>query len=253
MLLRSSFVLISLVLLSSCGSDSPPPPVKSAEIQTEIIAKANGNGETVIEAVLQIRGEKGGVKDLEVELPFSIEAKVGNQIRKLYKTQRDGETVYTTNLPTDSVNEKYFVKSVKNNEESSNQFIILPQPFSITSAQNGNYDRDQEIHITWDNSKANGMIEAGFAMTCSGQEIPAVVILRKKVTDSGSLSINAAELVDNADMKVDTSKGCETMVILSRKTEKTLNPIFGEGSYSLGVQERKLHFSIKASNTTASL
>lgn len=252
MLVRYSFVFIVILLLTSCGSKDDTP-VKSADIQTEIIAKADGSGETVIEAILQVKANKNQSKDIEVELPFSIQAKVGEQTRTLFKTKRNGETVYTTKLPTDSVDEKYVVSKVSGDKDSSNSFIILPQPFTITSIPEKNYDRNQEINITWDNSKKDGKIEAGFALTCLGQGKPATVILRKQVSDNGLLNINAKELVDSADVKVDTSQGCEAMVILSRKTEKALNPMFGEGSYTLGVQERSTNFSIKGKSDTTSL
>jgi len=116
-----------------------------------------------------------------------------------------------------------------------------------------NSDRNQDINITWDNSKKDGKIEAGFALTCVGQGKPAAVILRKQIVDNGSLHINASELVDSAALKVDTSQGCEARVILSRKSEKSLNPLFGKGSYSLGVQERSTNFSIKGKTETTSL
>jgi len=251
MLVRHSFVLVVLLMLISCGSE--PPPTKSADIQTEIIAKANGNGETIIEASLQVKNENQEVKDIEVELPFSIQAKVGNQVRTLFKTKRDGETIYSTKLPTDSIDKKYVVTAVAEDKESANNFIELPQPFRITSIPDKNYERNQDINITWDNIKQDGTIEAGFALTCVGQNKPAIVILRKEVNDSGFLNINASELVSNADLKVDTSQGCEAVVILSRKTEKALNPLFGKGSYSLGVQERRTNFSIKGDSKTTKL
>lgn len=242
MLLRNCFVVITLLLLAACSSKVVPPVAKS-EIQTEIVAKANGSGETTIEATLQVTADKKPAKDIDIELPYTLQARVGNQTRTLYKTLRDGETVYSTTLPTDSTKEKYFVGT--SDKKPQNSFIVLPKPFHITSSLDKDFDRNQDINITWDNANKNGSIDVGFALTCVGQGKPSVVIIRKKVNDSGKLLINASELVDGPDVKVDTSQGCEAMVILSRKTEKSLNPLFGKGSYSLGVQERSANFSIK--------
>jgi len=252
MFLRYSLVFVLVFIFASCSSPDKQP-LKDAQIQTEIIAKSNGEGETIIEAVLQVKSEKKDVKDIDIELPFTLQAKVGNQTRTLYKTVRQGETIYTTKLPTDSVSEKYYISAAEGDKPQSSNYIILPQPFHITSVPNQDYERNQDIAITWDNSKKDGKIDAGFALTCVGQGKPAVIILRKQISDNGLLNINAAELVQNAKSSIDTSQGCQAMVILSRQTEKSLNPLFGEGSYSLGVQERRTNFFIKASSKSATL
>lgn len=243
---KTAFILLLASLLVACESEDKAP-VKSADIQTEIVAKANGSGETVIEATIQVKGNKLD-KNIDIELPFSIEAKVGDQTRTLFKTERGGEIVYTTKLPTDSEKDKFIV-SANGNGPSQDNVIVLPQPFNITSSPKEYYDRHEDINITWNNVKTGGLIEAGFALSCNNSTDPSLVILKRKISDNGSLKINAAELVEGPDVDVDTSRGCNAMVILSRVRQENLDPKFGNGSYSLGVQERITNFSIKGSAT----
>ena len=122
--------------------------------------------------------------------------------------------------------------------------IVLPEPFTITSANEARYARNQDINITWDNSNKNSSMDAGFVLTCQGNQKGSAVLFVKSTKDDGRFSINAADIVNHPNVDVDTSSGCDAMVILRRSTEKKLDPRYGKGSYSLGVQERVVHFSI---------
>lgn len=206
--------------------------LKTSGIYATITATGDGAGKTQVSTVLQL----GPLSTAFVQLKGmdALTATSGTQTVTLKEFNLLGLISYTGTLDGDAEGKAFTVALTRSADDKSAPMStgVLPAQLTITSpAASAQFKRGTDpIEVKWDNAGKTDPIEVELSGTC-------VQTVSKTPSDTGSLTIAAADLKPNKEKEMDT---CDVTVSVKRTRAGTLDPAYGKGGTVRGIQQRSV-------------
>jgi hypothetical protein len=225
-------LLSALAFLSACSTASSTD-LKTSGLYASITGTGDGSGKTTVSTTLQL----GQLSTTFVELGGSDVLSASSSATDavtLKKFSLLGLVSYSGSLTGDEEGKTITVALTRGKEDTSapNSVLTLPAKFEITGPVAATtFVRGKDaIVVAWDNSgKSDPM-----TVELSGECIEGV---NKTASDNGTLIIAAADIKASKDNE---TKTCDVQIVVKRSRKGTLDPAYGKGGSTAGIQLRSL-------------
>jgi len=230
-------MLCLAILISGCGSTSSEN-VKSQGIFARIIVKSDNNA-TRVDTTLTVGSSLG--TNLVLSGADNLKATARGVTQVLTKSKDlFGDVSYTTTFNFNAPNTEVVVSLERPNDTSCpNSRVLMPDPFSVTAPAPGQVFTSQStIPVNWTPAgPATGTVNVNFTTRCTDANGSAVFRSRTFTSaDSGTTSVAAASVLPTEIYN--TAQACTCDVEVSRTSDGTLDPNYGEGGSITGGQAR---------------
>ena len=231
-------VIVASVIMVSC-STTESTDVATSGISADIKVYSYGQGTSTVEATLYVGDGVGGTR-LEVVSPDSLTANVNGTEKTLKKKSSIlNDIYYQTSFDTDSVNVEFLVSFSREEQTSApTSTVMLPAKYTATLVDSS-VSYGDTLEITWDPAAGSGnKMYISWEAECDGDLYYDSTIA---AADDGDYSIDTSDMFVYSEI---SATNCDGTFTLERKRTGDLDSNYGKGGDIVGIQRRKLDFSV---------
>jgi hypothetical protein len=231
---RTAMTVVATLCVLGCSTESISLK-KTSEIEVQMHATANGNGNTGVR--VSFYDPKKLLTFLQLTADDAVSATMGSQTRTLSETSLFGAVSYSANFNGDT-GDVHVKLTRKTDSGAPDSYVTMPGPFVLTPLTKTLYSRAEAIGLTWTDPSSDTM----------GLDVDASCLNAYHLdvgTGASAATIPASALTKQANTSSTTFPDeCDGTITLTRTRSGTIDHAFYSGSIA-GEQTRYVTFHTK--------